>query len=83
MIDLNKLTVEQVGNLQRECQKHLETWFGFSKEGKERQTDEFKAATEWRLKGLMEPCCECGDPYPRADLHFHGEIYCQKCRGKT
>lgn len=27
-----------------------------------------------------EPCCECGDPYPRADLVVRGEIYCAKCR---
>ena len=27
-----------------------------------------------------EPCCECGDPYPRTDLVVRGEIYCAKCR---
>lgn len=26
------------------------------------------------------PCAECGEPYPAADLHTLGEIYCEKCR---
>jgi len=28
----------------------------------------------------MEPCCDCGEPYPRIDLHASGYIYCPKCR---
>lgn len=79
-IDLNKLTVDQVGALQIACQRHLETWFGFSTKGKERQTAEFKAATAWRLEGKVEPCCECGEDYPTIDLHFGGHIFCEKCR---
>jgi hypothetical protein len=31
--------------------------------------------------GGTEPCCECGDDYPRADL-MAGEIYCPACRAK-
>lgn len=27
-----------------------------------------------------EPCCECGDDYPRRDLIVDGEIFCPKCR---
>ena len=27
----------------------------------------------------MEPCCECGESYPRADL-LAGHIYCSTCR---
>jgi hypothetical protein len=33
-------------------------------------------------QGQTEPCCECGEEYPRADLVIGGEIYCAKCRGK-
>ena len=79
-IDLTLMTVEQVGELERECRRHLETWFAFSKEGKELRDAAFEAATKWRLADQMEPCCECGAEYPRADLHFHDEIYCPKCR---
>ncbi len=32
--------------------------------------------------GKMEPCCECGNEYPRADLLRDGEIYCPPCRAK-
>ena len=79
-IDLNKMTVEQVGELRRECEKHLEIWFAFSQEGKSGRAPEFEAATSWRLDGQVEPCCECLEDYPRAELHFHGHIYCKKCR---
>lgn len=78
-IDLNKLTVEEVSKLKRKCEDHLETWFAFSTRGRENRTEEFIAATRWRLEGMTEPCCECGDRYPKADLHFYGEIYCAKC----
>lgn len=30
--------------------------------------------------GKFEACCECGEPYPRADL-IAGEVFCPKCRG--
>ncbi len=79
-MNLNTLTVEEVGNLRRECEKHLEIWFAFSANGKAGRTPEFEAATAWRLHGQTEPCCECGESYPRADLHFHDHIYCEKCR---
>lgn len=32
-----------------------------------------------RLAGKVEPCCECGADYPRADL-IAGEIFCAACR---
>ncbi len=32
------------------------------------------------LEGKTEPCCECGEDYPRADLVGGGHIYCPKCR---
>lgn len=31
--------------------------------------------------GETEPCCECGNDYPRADL-IRGEIFCKPCRKK-
>lgn len=31
------------------------------------------------LGNEMEPCCECGEDYPRAEL-LAGEVYCAKCR---
>lgn len=27
-----------------------------------------------------EPCCDCGEDYPRADLINRGHVYCPKCR---
>ena len=30
--------------------------------------------------GQFEPCCECGNDYPRGDLMIGGEIYCPVCR---
>ncbi len=32
-----------------------------------------------KLAGKTEPCCKCGESYPRADL-ISGFIYCLKCR---
>lgn len=32
------------------------------------------------LDGKFEPCCECGEDYPRADLILDSEIFCPKCR---
>lgn len=31
------------------------------------------------LEGV-EPCCECGNEYPRRDLIVDGEVYCPTCR---
>jgi len=31
------------------------------------------------MQGKTEPCCECGNEYPRADL-LAGHIYCKRCR---
>lgn len=78
--DLCRLAVDEVGRLRRACEEHLSAWFAFSKEGQAAQTPEFRAATAWRLEGQSEPCCECGGSYPRADLHFRGELYCPECR---
>ncbi len=32
------------------------------------------------LTGKTEPCCECSEDYPRADLAIRGEVFCAKCR---
>lgn len=36
------------------------------------------------LKAAMaietEPCCECGEEYPRIDLIQNRQVYCKKCR---
>lgn len=80
MIDLHKLTINEIGDLRRQCEQYMETWFGFSREGKARQTPEWIAAAIWRLEGKTEPCCKCGEDYPAADLHFGGHVYCAKCR---
>jgi hypothetical protein len=34
-----------------------------------------------RLAGKTEPCCECGEDYPRSDL-IAGHIFCAACRPK-
>jgi hypothetical protein len=81
--DLNRLTVEEVAALRRACERHLETWFAFSPQGRAGRTPAFEAATRWRLDGKTEPCCNCGEPYPAADLHFGDEIYCPGCRGNV
>src|SRR5262245_40196654 len=41
---------------------------------------EFDPCTGQPLDGKVEPCCECGNDYPRADLVVRGDIYCPKCR---
>lgn len=41
---------------------------------------EFDPVTKENLTGKMEPCCECGEDYPRADLVLRREIYCARCR---
>ena len=78
--DLNRLTIDQIAELERACRKHLETWFGFSRAGRDRQTAEFVEATKWRLEGKTEPCCECGEPYSTVDLHFGDHVFCPACR---
>lgn len=37
---------------------------------------------EARYAGQFEPCCDCGEDYPQADLKLRGEILCEKCRAK-
>lgn len=32
--------------------------------------------------GKVEPCGECGEDYPQADLHIHGHVFCSACRVK-
>lgn len=44
------------------------------------EQDEYDPSTGENLTGRVEPCCECGEEYPRADLVVRGEIYCPKCR---
>jgi hypothetical protein len=75
-IDLNKMSVKEIGELERQCREHLNTWFGFSRTSKEKQTPEFKEATKWRLEGLTAKCCECGKDYPLVDLHFEKQVFC-------
>lgn len=36
--------------------------------------------TRLRDKHATEPCCECGEPYPRTDLVHGGHITCGGCR---
>lgn len=77
---LHALPIEGVSKLKDMASDYLSTWFGFSREAKAKQTPEWIAAATHRLAGQTEPCCKCGEDYPRADLHFGEEIYCAKCR---
>lgn len=51
---------------------------GFKKPANEAERRLLRAG----FKGETEPCCECGEDYPRADLIIDSEIYCRKCRKK-
>lgn len=82
LLDLHKLTLEQLRDLRNRVDDYFSTWFGFTRESKAKQTPEWIEQARWRLAGKTEPCCECGNDYPTEDLHFHGEIYCQECRKK-
>lgn len=42
-------------------------------------TPEISFPCSRRLAGVTEPCCGCGEEYPRSDL-LSGHIYCPKCR---
>lgn len=78
--DLHKLSLDELSDLRTAVNRYMETWWGFSRESRARQTPEWVAAAVWRLEGQTEPCCECGEDYLRADLHFGGHIFCPKCR---
>lgn len=58
------------------CEDYAAKLFGLKKPASEEERQRFR--TEY--DGQTEPCCECGEPYPRADLIIDGEIYCSKCR---
>ncbi len=44
------------------------------------------AAEAQRLKeryaGQTEPCCECGEDYPKGELVIDGHVFCAPCRVK-
>lgn len=79
-INLHELTIDQMVDLRKQIDNYISTWFGFSPRFKDLQTPEFIEQAKWRLEGQFEPCCDCGENYPRVDLHFGGEIYCPECR---
>lgn len=80
LIDLHKLTIEELSQLQREVAEYFSLWFGGLPRTRALRTQEWVDQAKWRLEGQTAPCCECGDDYAMADLHFDGEIYCPKCR---
>lgn len=80
MIDLHKLTIEELSQLRKDIDSYFNTWFGFTSVNRAKRTAEWIEKAKWRLEGQVEPCCECGEDYPRFDLHFNDEIYCTKCR---
>jgi len=79
-VNLHQLTLDEIGQLRRQCEMYLETWYGFSPESRSRRTPEWVAAALWRLDGQIEHCCYCGADYPRADLVFGDHVCCAQCR---
>jgi len=80
MVDLHKLTIEELVELRRQVDSYLSTWFGFSDNARQGRTPEWIEQARWRLEDQTATCCECGEEYPLFDLHFGDEIYCSKCR---
>lgn len=74
------MTIDEIGNLKRAADEYMSMWFGFDRTQAAKRTPEWIEAASKRLAGQVEPCCECGEDYPRVDLHFGREIYCAKCR---
>lgn len=62
------------------CEEYQAKLFGFSAEARGKRTPEWVEKASKRYEGQTEPCCECGEDYPKADLIFRSEIYCPKCR---
>lgn len=44
--------------------------------------EDFDPISGENLTGKVEPCCECGEDYPRANLILRGEIFCPACQAK-
>lgn len=74
------LSIEEVSRHLACFQSYLQRYFGFHPVAAAQRTPEFIAGASRRLEGRTEPCCACGNQYPRADLQFRGEIYCPGCR---
>lgn len=79
-MNFHDMSIEEIGQLRRSCDDYLSMWFGFSEEARSKRTPEWVEAAAKRLEGKTEPCCECGEDYPAADLQLGGEIYCANCR---
>lgn len=77
---LHGMTIDEIGGVKDTAAEYLSMWFGFDQKQKAKRTPEWIEAASKRLAGQVEPCCECGEDYPRVDLHFGREIYCPKCR---
>ncbi len=58
-------------NILQECMRCGDAYKG--------QPSEQQPCNPWKLENKFEPCCECGEDYPRRDL-IAGEVFCAKCR---
>jgi hypothetical protein len=67
---------DSLGKFKRGCEDYSAKLFGLKPPASEEERRLLKA----RYAGQVEPCCECGNDYPRGDLKIDGEIFCAKCR---
>jgi hypothetical protein len=79
----HSMSIDEVARVAHHLDRYISKWYGFCRTAKAERTPEWVEAASKRLEGKTAPCCECGDPYPLADLRF-GEgpasIYCVVCR---
>ena len=76
----HSMEIEEISKLRKHLDWYISKWFGFDPRAREARTAEWIVEASKRLEGKVEPCCECGNPYPAVDLHFGHQIYCSECR---
>ncbi len=77
---LHTLSTDDLGKFRRCIENYSHKLYGFSLEARAERTPEWCIKAAQRYQDQVEPCCECGEDYPKAGLAIYGEIFCAKCR---
>lgn len=80
---LHTLPIEDVIRLETAVRRYLGMWWGITNPHTRHPNAEWVEKARWRVEGLSEPCCRCGEDYPRFDHQFLGHYYCEKCRQRV
>lgn len=76
----HRKTIQEIAKVREALDYYVTMYFGFDRRAKEARTEEWIDKASKRLEGKTEPCCECGESYPAADLHLRDHVFCEKCR---